>query len=119
MNVDRKARIREYRDTPRPMGVFRVHNTVNGKSLIGSSTDLNGMLNRQRAQLKMGAHPDRQMQADWKESGPDAFVFEVLDTLEPRDEPGNDPAADLAALEKLWLDKLAPDGDPGYKRARS
>jgi len=116
--VDRKELIRKYRETPRPMGVFRVRNKTNGKALIGSSTDLDGMLNRQRAQLRLGAHPDRRMQADWTEHGADAFVFEVLDTLEPRDEPGYDPAADLAALEKLWLEKLAPDGDPGYKRAR-
>jgi hypothetical protein len=76
------------------------------------------MLNRQRAQLRFGGHPDRQMQADWNALGPDAFVFEVLDTLEPRDDPAYDPTADLDALEKLWREKLAPGGDPGYKRPR-
>jgi len=116
MNVDRKAMIREYKETARPMGVYRVHNTASGKSLVGSTTDLNAMLNRQRAQLRLGAHRDRQLQSDWKTLGPDAFVFEVLDTLEPRDEPDYDPAADLKALETMWLDKLAPDGDPGYGR---
>ena len=32
--MDPKARIREYKETPRPMGVYRVRNTVNGKSLV-------------------------------------------------------------------------------------
>jgi hypothetical protein len=116
--MDRKARIREYRETPRPMGVYRVHNTVSGKSLIAGSTDLNAALNRQRAQLRFGGHPDRQLQADWNQLGADAFVFEVLDTIEPRDEPGYEPGADLDALEALWREKLAPGGEPGYKRAR-
>lgn len=45
--IDRGARIREYKDTPRPAGVFRVRNSAAGRSPIGSSTDLPGMLNRQ------------------------------------------------------------------------
>jgi hypothetical protein len=112
--MDRKALIRKYKETPRPMGVFRVHNTVNGKSLVGTSVDLPSMLNRQRAQLSFGGHPNRELQGDWNEMGPDAFRFEVLDTLTPRQEPGYDPADDLRALEALWLEKLSPFGERGY-----
>jgi len=113
--MDRKARIREYKETAHSMGVFRVLNSVNGKALIGASLDLPAALNRHRAQLRMGAHPDRQLQDDWKAAGPDAFSFEVLDTLAPRDDPGWDPLPDLEALEALWREKLAPAGDPGYR----
>ena len=113
--MDRKARIREYRETPRTMGVFRVLNTVNGKALIGASLDLPSALNRHRSQLRLGAHPDRRMQSDWRTLGPDAFSYEVLDTLPPKDQPGYDPIPDLKALEALWLEKLAPAGDPGYQ----
>lgn len=28
--MDRKAKIKEYKDTPRPMGVFQIKNKVNG-----------------------------------------------------------------------------------------
>ena len=49
MAVDRKALIRQYKETRRPAGVFRVRNTANGKSLVGTSVDLPSMLNRQRA----------------------------------------------------------------------
>jgi hypothetical protein len=38
----------------RPLGVFRMHNTVNGKSYVGTSVDLPLMFNRQRAQLGFG-----------------------------------------------------------------
>ncbi len=112
--MDRKALIRKYKETPRPMGVFRVLNTVNGKSLVGTSVDLPSMLNRQRAQLSFGGHPNRALQRDWNEMGAQAFTFEVLDTLTPRDEEGYDPAAELKALEALWLEKLSPYDERGY-----
>ena len=113
--MDRKERIRAYKESARTLGVFRVRNTVNGKSLLGSSVDVPAMLNRQRFQLGAGGHPDRALQADWNESGPDAFVFETLDALEPSEEPGYDPAADLKALEAMWLEKLGRAGEGGYR----
>jgi hypothetical protein len=76
------------------------------------------MLNRQRAQLQMGAHPNRDLQADWRAHGPSAFAFEVLDTLTPSDEAGYDPREDLHTLEAMWLAKLAPYGARGYNTER-
>jgi hypothetical protein len=112
--MDRKALIREYKEARRPMGVFRVRNTVTGKSLVGTSINLPGMLNRQRFQLGLGAHPNRELQQDWNELGPDAFVFEVLDTLTAPERLDYDPSDDLRAIEQLWLDKLSPFEDQGY-----
>jgi len=112
--MDRKSQIRAYREAPRPMGVFRVRNTANGRSLIGSSVDVPAMLNRVRFQLGMGGHPDRALQQDWNESGPDAFAFETLDLLKPSEQPDHDPAGDLRMLEQLWLEKLGRPGAPGY-----
>jgi len=114
---DRKELIREYKQTPQPAGIYRVRNTATGRSLIGSSPNLPGMLNRQRFQLVHGSHPDRELQADWKTLGPDAFEFEVLDRLKPREEPGYDPAADLRALKELWLEKLTAAGEPLYRQS--
>ena len=37
--MDRKALIRQYKDAPRPMGVYRIHNTTTGQFLIGTSLD--------------------------------------------------------------------------------
>jgi hypothetical protein len=96
------------------MGVYRVRNTVTGKSLVGSSVDLPAMLNRQRAQLKMGAHSNRALQKDWSELGAEAFEFEILDTLKPPDQPGYDPTDDLRILEEMWLEKLSPFDERGY-----
>ena len=45
--MDKKAVIRQYKETRRPMGVFQVRNKVDGKVMIGVSVDLPAMLNRQ------------------------------------------------------------------------
>ena len=112
--MDRKARIREYKETPRPMGVFRVRNTATGRSFIGSSKDLPAMLNRQRFQLEMGGHPVPALQRDWNELGAQSFEFETLDTLEPPDEPGADVSEELATLEQMWLQSISAAGGSVY-----
>jgi hypothetical protein len=116
--IDRKARIREYKETPRPAGVYRVRNTATGKSLVGSTANLPGILNRQRFQLENGSHPDRELQRDLDELGSDAFEFEALDRLEPQDAPTYDPTEDLRVLKEMWLEKLTASGEPLYRQSR-
>ena len=117
MDCDRKALKREYKETRRPMGIYRVRNTVHDRALVGSTTDLPAMLNRQRAQLRFGGHPNQALQKDWNELGSEAFAFEVLDELKPPpDQPDYDPTADLRALERLWLERLMPYGEHGYNK---
>ena len=116
--IDRKARIREYKETSQPAGIYRVRNTTTRKSLVGSSVNLPGMLNRQRFQLEHGSHPDRELQRDWDELGPDAFEFEALDRLEPRDEPAYDPTEELRVLKEMWLERLTASGEPLYRQSR-
>lgn len=113
---DRKALVRQYKDTPRPAGVFRVRNTRQKRSLVGTSQDLPAVLNRHRFQLASGRHPDPELQRDWAEFGPDTFMFEVLDTLQPRQEPDATPAEELAVLLEMWRERLAASGERLYGR---
>lgn len=112
--MDRKALLRAYKETPPPAGVFAVKNAAERRTLLGSSVNLPGMLNRQRFQLENGAHPNRELQADWDRLGPDAFAIEILDTLEPEDAPGYDPADDLAELLDMWFERMSEAGDTFY-----
>ncbi|HET7462010.1 MAG TPA: GIY-YIG nuclease family protein [Longimicrobium sp.] len=112
--MNRRELIREYKQRPRQIGIFQVRNTANGKILVGASTDLPAILNRHRAQLRLGAHPNRALREDAKAFGFGAFAFEVLDTLTLPDDPAYDPAADLRTLEGMWLEKLSPFGERGY-----
>jgi hypothetical protein len=118
MPIDRKALSRQYKQTPRSMGVGAVRNTANGKAFVVASRDLPALLNRQRAQLRLKAHANRALQADWNSLGPDAFEFVVLDTLVPKDAPDYDPTEDLRTLEELWLEKLSPFEPAGYHRQK-
>jgi hypothetical protein len=116
--MNRKELIRQYKETPRPMGVYRVRNARSGRSLVGSSPDLRAILNRHQAQLELGVHTNAELQRDWNDLGAAAFHFEVLDTLEPLDGELNrtDRFAELRALEEMWIEKLRPTDDLGYTR---
>jgi hypothetical protein len=111
---DRKELIRRYKETPRPAGVYRVRNVIGGTSLLGSSPDLSAILNRERFQLDAGLHPDKELQKDWRELGPNAFAFETLDRLEPSSAPGYGPTADLQVLKEMWFEKLTASGESLY-----
>jgi hypothetical protein len=113
--MDRKDLIRAYKQTPRPMGVYRVRNTQDGRSLVGQSRDLPAILNRERAQLRLGVHRNVALQRDWDALGAESFAFEVLDTLEvPKDDLAYDPTIDLRVLHALWLERLEPFDERGY-----
>lgn len=113
--ADRRAKIREYKETPRPMGVFRVRNVAERRSLVGTSRDLPAILNRHSAQLRFGSHPVRALQADWGRLGAEGFTFEVLDTLDPAEDSAHDPKDDLATLEAMWRERLAAEGESFYR----
>ncbi|MDT8366942.1 MAG: GIY-YIG nuclease family protein [bacterium] len=114
--MDRKTKIREYKDTPLPMGVFQIINKANGKIFIGSSVNLPAILNRSKVELKMGSHRNGIVQKEWKQFGHENFQFNELEILEPADDPTYNPAEDLRVLEKLWIEKLTPFGDKGYNK---
>ncbi|HEX3110765.1 MAG TPA: GIY-YIG nuclease family protein [Thermoanaerobaculia bacterium] len=111
MAIDRKEAARNYKETPRTMGVLVIRNKITGRALIGSSTDVPARLNRHRAALQFGKHPSRDLQNDWNTLGADAFEFAVLDTLKASEEKASDPSEDLAVLEAMWRDKLSVSGD--------
>jgi hypothetical protein len=112
--MDRKEKIRRYKETPRPAGVYRIAHVVSGRTLLGTSTDAPARLNRDRTQLKLGAHPNHALQADWNASGPEAFKFEVLDLLQPTEGADSSLDDELRVLEELWVEKLGLTGDKRY-----
>ncbi|QSQ10972.1 GIY-YIG nuclease family protein [Myxococcus landrumensis] len=105
---------REYKENPPAMGVYAVRNHANGKVLVGASLNVPGMLNRIRFELTSGMPRVPALLADWTRYGESQFTFDVLDVLEPPEEPGADLKEELLVLEKLWLERLKPYGDAGY-----
>ena len=116
--MNKKEAIREYKLSHRPMGVFEIRNKVNGKVFVASSNNIPGRINRHKFALNHGSHASKSLQADWDESGEDAFEFETVEPVELRDDPNYDYKADLDFLEDLWLEKLKPYGDGGYNERK-
>ncbi|MFB3907758.1 MAG: GIY-YIG nuclease family protein [Candidatus Eisenbacteria bacterium] len=117
--MNRKESIRQYKETARPAGIFRIRNTASGRSLVGSSPNLPAILNRQRFQLENGSHPDKELQADYSALGAGSFEFEELDRLAvPEDQPDYDPTEDLRVLKDLWLERLTDAGVDLYPQSR-
>lgn len=110
----RKEIHREYKERVKPSGVFQVKNLVNGMVLLGSSLNLEGPLNKHRFMLKINSHPNKELQKDWNELGPEQFTFEILETVQLKDDPNFNLKDELTLLEEIWLEKLQPFGERGY-----
>jgi len=117
--MDRRERKKKYKQTVQPMGIFQVRNNVIGKIFIGSGKNLPGNLNSQRFQLNSGTHMNGELQRDYAQLGEGHFSFEILDTLDPKDDPEYDYTKDLAVLEEMWRDKLQPYGEKGCNKKRA
>lgn len=109
---------KQYKQTLTPMGIFQVSNTINGKVLIGKSKNLPGSLNKHSFTLKMNSHTLPGLQEEYNTYGESAFVFEVLDRLEPKEDPAYNYDEDLETLENLWLEKLQPYDEKGYNKRK-
>ncbi|HCV42962.1 MAG TPA: LuxR family transcriptional regulator [Bacteroidetes bacterium] len=105
---------REYKERPKPAGVFQVKNTENGKVLLGSSLNLEGPLNSHKFMLQIGRHRNAALQKEWNTFGPEKFVFEVLEVVKVKDDPNFNLIDELTLLEQIWIEKLQPFGERGY-----
>ena len=104
--MDRSEAKRDYKQTKRPMGVYRIRNTRNGKSYVGFSTDLQARINRQKAELKFGSHRNEELLREWKSFGESSFEFEVLDELAHEEDSTANPVEELRMLAEMWIHKL-------------
>ena len=103
-----------YKDQVKHAGVFQVKNLVNGKMLLGSSLNLDGALNRHKFELTFGGHRNKTLQQDWSTYGSEKFNFEILETVQVKDDPNFKVEDELELLEEIWLEKLQPFGETGY-----
>jgi hypothetical protein len=93
--------------TPR-MGVYAVRHLPSGRTLLGWSRHLQGILNRHRFSLELGGHTNKALQEDWRRDGAQAFSFDVVDELavDPARAADHDYGPDLVELEALWRERL-------------
>lgn len=118
--MDRRKELKSlYKQTTFPIGVFQIKNKINNKVFIGTSKNLTTAFNRHQFQLKMNCHKNTTLQQEWNHYGPDAYSFDILETLKTDDLlPEKLPEA-LSALEEKWLAALTPYNELGYNRPKA
>lgn len=79
--------------------IYRITCVVTGKFYIGSTVNKAQRWARHRKQLRDGTHPNKHMAQAWAKHGEEAFVFEVLESV--------DDHAALFAAEQKYLDEHA------------
>ena len=104
----RRALARQARDAFPPMGVFAIHNLASGCVRVKASRNVPGAINRIGFELRQGTHPDKSLQAEWNDLGPDRFRMDTLELVKQRVDPAFDYASELALLEALYTAELAP-----------
>jgi hypothetical protein len=114
--IDKKKLKEQYKLMVPPKGVFVFKNNVTGKVLLGSSLNIKNIDVRIKALLGLGSHPNSVLQNDWNSYGADAFSYEVLETLELKDDPNYDYKEDLEILEMMWIDKFQPLSEKTYNK---
>jgi hypothetical protein len=103
----RRALARQARDAFPPMGVFAIHNLASGCVRVKTSRNVPGAINRMDFELRLGTHPDRLLQTEWNDLGPDRFRVDVLELVKQRVDPAFDYASELVLLEALYTSELA------------
>lgn len=79
--------------------IYKIRNKINGKLYIGSAVKISLRWARHRCDLNLNRHQNRLLQRAWNKYGVDAFIFEIIEVVEP---------AKLIEREQFWLDWLKP-----------
>jgi len=114
MNNKKAELKRSYKENPPLAGIFKITNKTNGKIYIDKGLNVRGILNRHEFQLKNGSHKNSELQRDWEKFGAENFTLDIIDHLKPSANPSIDINDELAELESIWLNELAPYDTKGY-----
>lgn len=88
-------------------GVYAIRHIVSGKIYIGSAVNFKERWKRHRRDLGLGRHHSRHLQRAWDKYGPEAFLFEILETISDE--------TNLIRVEQEYLDRIRPhDRRIGY-----
>jgi hypothetical protein len=107
---------RSYKETMVPAGVFVITNTLNGRTLVGASMNVDGAINRNRFELEHQTHRNAALLCDWNQFGAENFSFDRVETMRARDDPAFDYKAELEVMLQLWCDEYECFGAKGYNR---
>lgn len=63
-------------------GIYCIRNMVNGKRIVGSSTNIHGRFAQHKNDLKYNKHRNPYLQNAWNKYSKDSFSFEIIETCD-------------------------------------
>lgn len=78
-------------------GIYQIKNLVNGKVYIGSAVNFKKRWDHHKFRLKKGNHHSSHLQRSWEKYGGNVFIFEIIETVEDKE--------NLLQREQYYLDK--------------
>ena len=103
----RKELINEYKQRKIIGGIFRVTNTKNGMYLLNYAANIKARQNAFDFMASSSSCFHYKLKKDLAVFGSNAFIFEILETLEKKEEQSQEEFLDdLKTLEQMWSEKL-------------
>jgi len=103
----RKILVNEYKQRKPAGGIYRITNSLNGRYLLGYTSNLKAIQNRFDFSVASGSCVHPRLQKDWEKFGASVFAFEILESIEIKEgQSQNQFLDDLKTLEKMWLSKF-------------
>jgi hypothetical protein len=80
--MNRKEAIADYKNRKTPRGTYLVRFADDGPVFVDAVPDLDAARNGLLFALRIGAHRNHELQAEWNAHGESSFRYEVLEKLE-------------------------------------
>jgi hypothetical protein len=109
--MDKKQMIKEYKQTPPSMGVYIIKNQQSDHIFIGSSMDLDKIINRHLFELRLKSHQNKKLQEEWNQYGKAQLDFQIVEKIKPEEEVILDNSElvkykpKIKKLEEKWIEK--------------
>ena len=79
-------------------GIYEILNLENNKRYIGQSVNITSRWSQHRSSLRKGTHGNTYLQSSWNKYGEQAFVFRILELIDPNNK------SLLNEREDYWMD---------------
>ena len=107
--MDRKQAVQDYKNRKTPRGIFALRCAAAGRVWVDSSPNLDAARNSVFFLLRNGLHTNRPLQQEWANRGPEAFEFEILETLKEDDLAPMAMRDLLKEKKQVWAERLAAE----------
>ena len=110
MDRERKKQLTtSYLEKKKIGGVLGVRNKLTGKTLLISTTDIDGYMNRFSFSLSTNSPIHVKLTSDWMKYGSEQFVCEILESIEKKkDQTDREFTDDIAELLNMQKEKMDP-----------